>query len=65
MVRSVIGGVLCLVGIVWIGQGVGAIHGSFMTGQSEWTVFGVITLVIGLALLSLARRARRNAEDGA
>lgn len=35
--------VLCiLTGIVWIGQGVGLIHGSFMTGRVEWSVIGAI-----------------------
>jgi len=35
--------VLCiLVGIVWIGQGVGLIHGSFMTGRVEWSVIGAV-----------------------
>src|SRR5437870_5543270 len=34
--RVVVGVVLCLVGVVWIGQGVGLIHGSFMTGEVIW-----------------------------
>ena len=31
-----------LVGIVWIGQGIGLIHGSFMTGRIEWAVIGAV-----------------------
>jgi membrane protein implicated in regulation of membrane protease activity len=61
--RGIIGAVLCVTGIVWIGQGAGVIGGSFMTGEVQWTLFGVIALIIGLALISLARRARRGAQD--
>lgn len=63
--RAIFGTVLCLVGVVWIGQGIGIVHGSFMTGQVQWAIFGGAALVVGLALLSLARRARRDpAENG-
>lgn len=57
--RAVPGVVLCVVGVVWIGQGIGVIHGSFMTGEAQWAIFGGVALVVGLALLSLARRAKR------
>lgn len=57
--RLIIGVVLCLTGVVWIGQGVGAIGGSFMTGHAEWAVIGAVALFFGLALLLGARRARR------
>jgi hypothetical protein len=61
--RGVIGGLLCIAGIVWIGQGVGLIKGSFMTGEIQWALIGGVSLVVGLALLSLARRARPGAGD--
>ena len=38
--RLIIGVVLVVVGGVWIGQGLGAIGGSFMTGHAEWAVIG-------------------------
>jgi hypothetical protein len=59
-VRLVIGVVLCLVGIVWVGQGVGAIGGSFMTGEAVWAVIGAVALFFGAALLVGARRIRRD-----
>jgi hypothetical protein len=31
-----------LLGVVWIGQGVGLIRGSFMTGRTEWSIIGAI-----------------------
>jgi hypothetical protein len=58
-VRGVIGLVLCAVGAVWIGQGVGAIHGSFMTGEGQWAVLGAVLVIFGLALLLTAARRRR------
>ena len=53
---SVAGVLLILVGIVWILQGINVLPGSFMTGQTKWAVIGVITALIGIALLVLARR---------
>lgn len=57
--RVIIGIALVLVGAVWFGQGVGAIGGSFMTGQAIWAVIGAIAVLFGVAFL---RGARRNEE---
>jgi hypothetical protein len=65
VLRVVVGGLLCLTGVVWIGQGVGLVHGSFMTGATQWALLGGAALIVGLGLLSLGRHSRRNAEDGA
>ena len=54
----VIGVVLCLVGLVWLGQGIGLIGGSFMTGEALWAVIGAVALVFGIALLVPRRGAR-------
>ena len=40
-----------LLGVVWIGQGVGLIRGSFMTGRIEWSIIGAV--VAGLAAIAL------------
>ena len=54
-----IGVISCLVGAVWLGQGVGIIHGSFMTGEASWAVIGAILIVIGFGLIAwVARRSR-------
>jgi hypothetical protein len=50
VVRRVVGVIAILIGIVWIGQGVGAIGGSFMSGEAIWAVIGVIVVLFGLAL---------------
>lgn len=49
---------LILVGAVWYLQGINVIGGSVMTGQSQWAVYGSITIVIGLILLVYTNRKR-------
>ncbi len=48
--RYVIAAVLVLVGLVWIGQGVGMIGGSSMSGQPIFAVLGVVVIGLGAAL---------------
>ena len=57
--RSLIAGVLILVGLVWIGQGTGIIRGSgFMTDDIKWAVVGAVLLVIGIVVAVTAVRNR-------
>ncbi len=58
--RFVIGALLIVVGIVWIFQGVGTLHGSFMTDQPVWAVIGAVAVLFGIALLVGAQRIRRS-----
>ena len=62
MVSIIIGVVLCVVGVVWIGQGVGVIHGSFMTGEAVWAVIGGVAVLFGASLLVGARLTTSWAE---
>jgi len=39
------------VGIVWIFQGAGILHGSFMTGRPFWAWMGALTVLVGLPVL--------------
>ena len=57
-IRVAIGVVLLVVGGVWIGQGVGWIEGSFMTGEAVWAVIGAVAVVVGLWLIRSATRGR-------
>lgn len=54
--RVIIGIVLLAVGAIWFGQGIGAIGGSFMSGQAVWAVIGVIAFLFGIAFIRGARR---------
>lgn len=53
-------GVLALVmGLLWIGQGLGYIHwpvSSFMLEQRAWAVRGALLAVVGVVLLVRAQR---------
>jgi hypothetical protein len=46
-VLLILGGLMLLVGGVWLLQGVGVLPGSFMTGQPFWAVMGAICLAVG------------------
>jgi hypothetical protein len=50
--RRVIGGLLVVTGAVWLGQGLGLIHGSSMTGSTFWAIVGAASVLAGLGLLS-------------
>ena len=56
--RLVLAAVLALVGLVWIGQGLGFIGGSFMTGSLPWAAIGT-ALLAGAAILVAGERRRR------
>ena len=57
--RRVVGAILVLTGLVWIGQGTTLIQGSSMTGSTFWAVMGAICFVAGLVLLGWPRRQPR------
>ena len=49
--RLVIGLVLALIGLVWLGQGTGLIAGSAMSGSSFWAVVGIALLVAAVVVV--------------
>jgi hypothetical protein len=51
-----LGILLLLLGALWLLQGIGIIPGSFMTGQTQWAIYGAIAAITGLGLVVLARR---------
>lgn len=57
--RRVLGALLFLAGAVWVGQGLGWISGSFMTGSTFWAVTGAVCVVAGLVLLGWPWRQPR------
>ncbi len=57
-----LGVLLGLVGLLWIGQGLGVVRwpaSSFMIDQSAWVTRGAILAVTGLVLILFACRRRR------
>jgi hypothetical protein len=54
-VRMIIGFLLCVLGLVWLGQGVGLIGGSFMSGEAIWAVIGLVVLAFGIVLIRRPR----------
>jgi hypothetical protein len=57
IVRYIVAAVLVLAGLVWIGQGLGLIPGSFMSGQSVWAIIGAVLVLAGTALAWTTRRS--------
>jgi hypothetical protein len=58
MAGVVFGVLLVLLGAVWIGQGLGYIKGSFMTGAMQWFWIGLACAVVGAGLLAYSARRR-------
>ena len=52
------GVLILLTGAVWIGQGLGYIKGSFMTGAMQWFWIGLVCAVVGAGLLVFSIRRR-------
>jgi LPXTG-motif cell wall-anchored protein len=44
------------VGLIWIGQGLGWIGGSFMTGDLLWTWIGLAVVAVGGGVLVTTRK---------
>ncbi len=58
----IVGAILAVVGLFWLGQGMGIIRwpaSSFMIDQYLWVVTGSVTGALGLLLLLIARRLPR------
>ena len=53
---SILGVLLVLTGVVWFLQGINLLPGSFMTGQTQWAVYGVLAIIAGVGLLVYASR---------
>jgi hypothetical protein len=58
----VIGALCLLMGLLWIGQGMGYVRWpatSFMIGASEWATRGAILAVLGAVMIVIGRRIGR------
>ena len=55
----IVGVAAVLMGLLWIGQGLGYIHwpaSSFMLDQRPWALRGAILAVVGVVVIALSRR---------
>ncbi len=62
IVLTIIAVLMVLTGLLWIGQGTGAIHwpaNSFMIDERPWALRGAILAILGAALFWFARRGRK------
>lgn len=51
----VIGGLLMLIGLTWLLQGLGLLGGSYMSGDMLWAGVGLGVILFALVLLFLSR----------
>jgi LPXTG-motif cell wall-anchored protein len=56
---NIVSVLLILMGGVWFLQGINVLPGSFMTGQTQWAVYGGIALIAGIGLLVFANRRKK------
>jgi hypothetical protein len=56
--RLAIAFVLGLLGLIWLGQGLGFIGGSFMSGDPLWAAIGAVLAGIALGLVVREWRLR-------
>lgn len=62
IVLTIVGALMALIGLVWIGQGTGMFPypaSSFMINQTPWILRGTVVTVIGVAIVWAARRLLR------
>jgi hypothetical protein len=62
-VKVIVGVLVGLLGLVWLGQGLNLIKGSFMTGQPQWAVIGVVLILVAAWLLWSAIQQRGGQRD--
>jgi hypothetical protein len=55
-VLLIVGGLMILMGGVWLLQGIGILPGSFMTGQMFWAIIGAVLLAAGGLLVLVGFR---------
>ena len=55
---NILGVLLALVGLVWFLQGIGVLQGSVMSNTSQWTVIGLVLVVIAAGLLVYNNRGQ-------
>jgi uncharacterized membrane protein len=58
IILDIMGILFILAGVVWFMQGINILPGSFMTGQTQWAIYGAIAILIGIGVIIFANRRR-------
>ncbi|MGN9785984.1 hypothetical protein ACTMTF_31470 [Nonomuraea sp. ZG12] len=58
-----IGVLLAAVGGLWTLQGLGAVGGSVMSGDTTWAIIGPIVLIVALAIVIIGVRGLRGPSN--
>jgi hypothetical protein len=54
---------LLIVGVIWFVQGIGVLHGSFMSGTAFWAIMGVLVAVFAAYLIVSGLRRNTNPPE--
>lgn len=58
IILTIIGGLLILLGGIWVLQGINILPGSFMTGQIRWAIYGGLAAIAGIVMIVLANKRK-------
>ena len=61
IVLNIVGVLLFLTGAVFFFQGIGVILGSYMSNTTQWTLIGIVCVVLGVGLLFVNNRRKPQA----
>lgn len=59
LLMTIIGALTALMGLLWVGQGLGMVmwpSSSFMLADRQWAVNGAVLAAFGIAVIWLARK---------
>jgi hypothetical protein len=60
---NIVAVLLVAVGIIWFLQGMNVLLGSVMTGQPQWTLYGIIAFIVGIGLLLFSNRRKHSPPE--
>ncbi len=55
---NIVGILIFIIGLIWFLQGIGVLLGSFMSNTTQWTLIGILMLIIGSGILIYNYRRR-------
>ena len=58
VILTIVGVLLLLLGIVWFLQGINVLPGSFMSGQIQFAIAGIVAVIVGTGLIVYSRRQK-------